>query len=60
MDDFNIDVLKYETNSNSVTFLNNMYENLLLQKITLPARVTPRLQTLIDSIFSNIIEEDII
>ena len=60
MGDFNIDILKYETNSNSVTFLNNMYENLLLQKITLPARVTPRLQTLIDSIFSNIIEEDII
>ena len=60
MDDFNIDILKYETNSNSVTFLNNMYENLLLQKITLPARLTPRLQTLIDNIFSNIIEEDII
>ena len=37
-----------------------MYENLLLRYIISPTRVTPRSQTLIDNIFPNIIEEDII
>ena len=60
MGDFNINILKYDTNSHSATFVDNMYENLLLPYITSPTRVTPRSQTLIDNIFSNIIEEDII
>ena len=60
MGDFNIDILKYDTNSDSATFLDNMYENFLLPYIISPTRVTPRSQTLIDNIFSNIIEEDII
>ena len=60
MGNFNIDILKYDTNSNSAIFLDNMYENLLLLYVTLPTRVTPRSQTLTDNIFSNIIEEDII
>ena len=59
MGDFNINILKYDTNSHSATFV-DMYENLLLPYITSPTRVTPRSQTLIDNIFSNIIEEDII
>ena len=54
MGDFNIDILKYDTNSNFATFLNNMYKNLLLPYIISPTRVTPRSQTLIDNIFSNI------
>ena len=29
MGDFNIDILKYDSNSNSAMFLDNMYENLL-------------------------------
>ena len=60
MGDFNIDILKYDTNSNSATFLDNMYENLLFPYIISPTRVTPRSQTLTDNTFSNIIEEDII
>ena len=40
--DFNIDILKYDTNSNSATFLDNMYENLLLPYIISPTKVTPR------------------
>ena len=60
MGDFNIDILKYDTNSDSAMFLDNMYENLLLPYIISPTRVTPRSQTLIDNIFSNIIEKDII
>ena len=57
MDDFNIDILKYDSNCDSATFLDNMYENLLLPYITSCTRVTPRSQTLIDNIFSNIIED---
>ena len=60
MGDFNIDILKYDRNCDSATFLDNMYENLLLPYITSPTRVTPRSQTLTDNIFSNIIAEDII
>ena len=58
--DFNTDILKYDSNCDSATFLDNMYENLLLPYITSPTRVTPRSQTLTDNIFSNIIAEDII
>ena len=60
MGDFNIDILKYDTNGDSAMFLDNMYKNLLLPYIISPTRVTPRSQTLIDNIFSNIIEKDII
>ena len=60
MGNFNIDILKYDSNCNSVAFLGDMHENLLLPYITLPTRVTPRSQTLTDNIFSNIIAEDII
>ena len=60
MDDFNIDILKHDSNSDSATFLDNMYENLLLPYITSPTRVIPRSQTLTDNIFSHILEEDII
>ena len=55
--DFNIDILKYDTNKDSEEFLNKMYTNFLLPYITSPSRVTPRSQTLIDNLFSNIIEE---
>ena len=60
MGDFNIDILKYDTNNDSATFLDMMYENFLLPYISSPTRVTPRSQTLIDDIFSNIIEDEII
>ena len=60
MGNFNFDILKYDSNSDSATFLCNMYENLLLPYITSAIRVIPRSQKLIDNIFLNIIEEDII
>ena len=60
MGDFNNDILKYDTNSNSAMFLDNMSENLLLPYIILHTRVTLGSQTLIGNIFSNIIEKDII
>ena len=57
MGDFNIDILKYDTNKDSEEFLDKMYTNFLLPYITSPSRVTRRSQTLIDNFFSNIIEE---
>ena len=60
MGDFNIDILKYDTNNDSAAFLDMMYENFILPYISSPTGVTPRSQTLIDNIFSNIIEDEII
>ena len=58
MGNFNIDILKYDTNNDSAAFLDMMYENFLLPYISSPTRVTPRSQTLIDNIFSNIIGDE--
>ena len=46
MGDFNIDILKYDTNNDSAAFLDMMYEKFLLPYIPSPTRVTPRTQTL--------------
>ena len=45
------------TNNDSAAFLDMMYENFLLPYISSPTGVTPRSQTLIDNIFSNIEDE---
>ena len=60
MDDFNIDILKYDTNNDSAAFLDMMYENFLLSYVSSPTRITSRSQALLDNIFSNIIEDEII
>ena len=60
MGDFNIDLLKYESNIDSSTFLGKMYSRLLLPYISSPSQLTSWSQTLIDNIFSNNIERDII
>ena len=59
MGDFNIDLLRYDSNIDSSTFLDNMYSSFLLPYISSPSRLTARSQTLIDNIFSNNIEEHI-
>ena len=38
MGDFNIDILKYDTNNDSAAFLDMMYENFLLSYISSPTR----------------------
>ena len=58
--DFNIDLLKYDTNKDSTPFLDLMYTNFLLPYVTTPTRVTSHSETLIDNIFSNKIEDDLI
>ena len=57
MGDFDIDLLKYETSTDSTTRLDSMYTNSLLPYISIPTRVTAHSKTLINNIFSNNIED---
>lgn len=61
MGDFNIDLLKYDMHNNSPDFLDAMYANFadfLLPYTSAPLKVTTHTKTLIDKIFSNMIEDD--
>ena len=60
MGDFNIDLLKYDTNTDSATFLDSMYKNFFLPYILTPTRVTTHSKTLTDTIFSNNTEDGLI
>ena len=51
--DFNIDLLKIETDDNINSFYNTLTSNLFVPHITLPTRITSHSKTLIDNIFSN-------
>ena len=55
--DFNIDLIKSNSNSNTSEFLDVIYSSNLLPHITSLSRLTSRSHTLIDNIFSNINEE---
>ena len=57
--DFNIDLLKCDSNKNVSDFLDIIYSTNLLANITSPTRLTSRSQTLIDNIFSSVINDDI-
>ena len=58
--DFNIDILKYDSNKNVSDFLDIIYSPNLLPNITSPTRLTSRSQALIDNIFSSVINDDCI
>ena len=51
--DFNIDLLKIETEERINEFYNILTSNLFVPHITLPTRITSHSKTLIDNIFSN-------
>ena len=57
MGDFNIDLIKSNSNANASEFLDVIYSSNLLPHITSPTQLTSRSHTLIDNIFSNINEE---
>ena len=57
MGDFNINLLKYDTEKDSADFLDPRYASFLLPYISTPFRVIPRSKTLVDNIFSNNIED---
>ena len=59
MGDFNIDLLKYDHNTDSASFL-DLYTNFLLPYISTPSRVTTHSRTLIDNIFSSNTEDGLI
>ena len=60
MGEFYIDLVKYDTNTDSATFLNSIYTNFLLLNISTPTRVTRHSKTLIDTIVSNSFEDRLI
>ena len=60
MGDFNIDLLKYDHNTDSASFLDSLYTNFLLPYASTPSRVKTHSRTLIDNIFSNNIEDGLI
>ena len=60
MGDFNIDLLKYDTNTDNIAFLDSMNTNFLLPYITTPTRVSAYSKTLIDNIFLNNTEDGLI
>ena len=51
--DFNIDLLKSDSDNCTKDFFDILTSNLFVPHITLPTRITNRSQTLIDNIFSN-------
>ena len=58
--DFNIDLIKTNTNNNASEFLDIIYSSYLIPHITSPTRLTSRSHTLIDNTISNVITEDTI
>ena len=60
MGDFNVDLLHYETHNQSRDFLDKMLSASLKPHITTPTWVTPRSKTLIDNIFTNLLDKDIV
>ena len=57
--DFNIDLLKTSNHTESDTFLNNNLSSCIRPLITRPTRITAHSKTLIDNIFTNNIEDEI-
>ena len=58
--DFNFDLLKASNHTVTLNFINKMTSNFLLPVITLPTKINKTNDTLIDNIFTNQINPDII
>ena len=52
MGDFNVDLLKYTTDTSTAQFLDQMYSSSLNPQITSPTCISKKSKTLIDNIFS--------
>ena len=60
MDDFNIDLLKYDTNADSTAFLASMYTNFFSFTSQNQHGFTTHSKILIDDVFSNNIKDGLI
>ena len=58
--DFNVDPLKYNEHNESNEFLDSLASNSFIPLILQPTRITSHFNTLVDNIFSNVIDPDII
>ena len=58
--DFNIDLLNPNNHKPTEDFINTMYSLSLYPKITRPSRITSHCATLIDNIFTNVIDNNTI
>lgn len=54
--DFNINLMNHDTHHDTNEFLNLMYQHNMLPIITKPTRITIYSKTLIDNVFTNMIE----
>ena len=58
--DFNVNLLNYKEHNQANGFIDSLTSNLFIPLTLQPTRVTSHSNTLIDHIFSNIIDPDII
>ena len=56
--DYNIDLLKIGSNNDYCSFYENVLSSSFAPKITLPTRICDTASTLIDNVFSNVIDKD--
>ena len=56
--DYNIDLLKIGSNNDYCSFYENVLSSSFAPKITLPTRMCDTASTLIDNVFSNVIDKD--
>ena len=59
MGDFNADLLKYENDTDTADFLDQIYTSSLLPHITSPTGVSPKSKPLTDNIFSTDTNEEV-
>ena len=60
MREFSVDLLHYETHNQSRDFLDKMFSASLKPHITRPTRITHRSKTIVDNIFTNFSDEDVV
>ena len=58
--DFNVNLLNYNEHNQTNKFLDSLASNSFITLILQPTRITSHPNTLIDNIFSNVIDPDII
>ena len=58
--DFNVNLLNYNEHNETNEFLDSLSSNSFIPLVLLPTRITSNSNTLIDNIFSNVIDPDII